>query len=62
MMVYHNMVAGAQQQGFKKYCDMGSHPPRGELIQKMWRKYFDRPKVQTLKRVDGLEEMPELDW
>ena len=34
MMVYHDMVAGAQQQGAKKYCDMPSHLPRGELIQK----------------------------
>ena len=34
MMVYHDMVAGAQRQGANNYCDMPSHLPRDELIQK----------------------------
>ena len=34
IMVYHNVVAGAVQQGKKKYCDMTLHLPCGELMQK----------------------------
>ena len=34
MMVYHDMVAGAQQRGSKKYCGMTSQLSCGKLIKK----------------------------
>ena len=50
MMVYHDMVAGAQQQGSKKYCDMPSHLPRGELIQKHVAEVLRQAEGANVKR------------
>ncbi len=53
MMVYHDMVAGARQKGEKKYYDMPSYLPCGELIQKHVVEVLRQAEGANVKREDG---------